>query len=78
MGGYMGKMAWIDLSTQKVRSTRFRRKSGEKYIGGTGLAAWALREAPFGSLDPLGPENVLIFAAGPLTGANVPLLDVMP
>lgn len=41
-------------------------------VGGTALAAYMMRHLRFGEIDPLGPENVLIFASGPLTGANVP------
>ena len=41
-------------------------------VGGTALAAYLMRQCRFHEIDPLGPENVLIFAAGPLTGANVP------
>jgi aldehyde:ferredoxin oxidoreductase len=72
MGGYMGKMAWIDLSTQKVKVEEIPEEVRRKYIGGTGLAAWVLQQFPFASIDPLGPENVLVFSTGPLTGANVP------
>ena len=43
-----------------------------KYIGGTALSAYIMRQTRFHEIDPLGPENVLIFSAGPLTGATVP------
>ena len=40
-----------------------------RYLGGAGfIAYYLLREVPPGT-DPLGPENRLIFACGPLTGA---------
>ncbi|MGA2989724.1 MAG: aldehyde ferredoxin oxidoreductase family protein [Candidatus Korobacteraceae bacterium] len=72
MGGYMGKLAWIDLSTGSVKIEEIPEDVRRSYIGGTGLGAYILRRFPFHKLDPLGPENVLIFATGPLTGANVP------
>jgi aldehyde:ferredoxin oxidoreductase len=72
MGGYMGKLAWIDLSTGSVRVDEIAEDVRRNYLGGTGLAAYLLRQFPFHAIDPLGPENVLIFATGPLTGANVP------
>ena len=72
MGGYMGKLAWIDLSTGSVKIEEIPEDVQRSYIGGTGLGAYILRRFPFHKLDPLGPENVLIFATGPLTGANVP------
>jgi aldehyde:ferredoxin oxidoreductase len=40
-----------------------------RYLGGAGfIAYYLLKEVPPGT-DPLGPENRLIFACGPLTGA---------
>ncbi len=72
MGGYMGKFAWIDLSTGGVKVEEISEDVRRKYIGGTGLAAYIMRRCRFSEIDPLGPENVLIFSSGPLTGANVP------
>ncbi len=43
-----------------------------KYVGGRMfIAHYLLKELPQGA-DPLGPENMLIFAAGPVTGTPVP------
>ena len=40
----------------------------EKYLGGVGVASKLLfEECPKGA-DPLGPENPIIFAVGPLNG----------
>jgi aldehyde:ferredoxin oxidoreductase len=72
MGGYVGKLGWIDLSTGAVRVEEIPEDVRRKYIGGTGLGAYIMRRSRFADIDPLGPENILIFAAGPLTGANVP------
>ena len=72
MGGYMGKLAWIDLSTGSVRLEEIQEDVRRKYIGGTGFGAYIMQQSRFHEIDPLGPGNVLIFAAGPLTGANVP------
>ena len=72
MSGYMGKLAWIDLTNTKVRVEEIPEDARRKHIGGTGLAAYILRQCAFKDIDPLGPENVLIFSTGPLTGASVP------
>jgi aldehyde:ferredoxin oxidoreductase len=72
MGGYMGKLARIDLSTGTVQEEEISEEVRRKYIGGTGLAAHLLRQSPFHAIDPLGPQNTLIFSTGPLTGATVP------
>ncbi len=43
-----------------------------KYLGGRGLAAkWLYERLPAG-IDPLGPENILIFSTGTLTGTSAP------
>jgi aldehyde:ferredoxin oxidoreductase len=72
MGGYMGKLAWIDLSTGSVRVEEITEDVRRKHIGGSGLGAYIMSRFRFHEIDPLGPENILIFASGPLTGANVP------
>jgi aldehyde:ferredoxin oxidoreductase len=72
MGGYMGKLAWIDLSTGSVKVEQISEDTRRKFIGGTGLSAYMMRRFRFDEIDPLGPENILIFSSGPLTGANVP------
>ncbi len=72
MGGHMGKLARINLSTGETKVEDISEEVKRKYIGGTALSAYLLAQTRFHEVDPLGPENVLIFSAGPLTGANVP------
>jgi aldehyde:ferredoxin oxidoreductase len=72
MGGHMGKLARIDLSTGETKVEDISEEVRRKYIGGTALSAYIMKQTRFHEVDPLGPENVLIFSAGPLTGANVP------
>ena len=43
-------------------------------IGGKGLGAWLLARQVTQGTDPLGPENPLIFAVGPLTGTLAPAM----
>jgi hypothetical protein len=54
MGGYMGKLAWIDLSANTVKVEEIAEDVRRKYIGGTGLASYILRQFPFNKIDPLG------------------------
>ncbi|GAG29438.1 unnamed protein product, partial [marine sediment metagenome] len=59
---------YVDLSQKKYWVER-REDLFEKYLGGAGVAIQLLKEeCPAGSSDPLGPENPIIFAVGPLTG----------
>lgn len=41
----------------------------EKWLGGTGVAVQLMREHMNPKVDPLSPENVIVFATGPLTPA---------
>jgi aldehyde:ferredoxin oxidoreductase len=41
-------------------------------LGGIGLAVWLIERSVHGPLDPLGPENPLVFAAGPFAATPVP------
>jgi aldehyde:ferredoxin oxidoreductase len=71
MNGYWGKILRVDLSTGDITVEEPPESFYRRYLGGAGLIGYyLLKEVPKGA-DPLGPENVLIFAAGPVTG--VPL-----
>ena len=71
-GGYFGKFLDINLTTGEVRTRTFDEAHGRKYLGGTGLASYYMyTEIPKGA-DPLGPENLLIMAPGPLCGTQFP------
>lgn len=71
-GGYTGKVLRVNLTDGSWRDEVFDDDTLRKYIGGSGLAAKILYEETDGQTDPLGPENVLIFMTGPLTGTKVP------
>lgn len=69
--GYNGRILRVDLSRRKVdvetRTDLFYRK----YLGGRGIISYfLLTEAP-ADADPLGPDNMLIFAPSVITGAQV-------
>ena len=73
IGGYAGKVLHVNLSRHEHRVEEFSPEECRAYIGGSGLAAKRLWEMTRKETDPLGPENVLIFMTGPLTGTKVPL-----
>ena len=72
MGGWTGKLMRVDLTSGKCKGEDIPRQWLEDYIGGRGLADRYLYEEMDPSVDPLAPENVLIFATGPLTGTPAP------
>jgi aldehyde:ferredoxin oxidoreductase len=70
--GYAGQIAEIDLTQGKVAARPLSREFALSYLGGTGFAARVLWDSVKPSTDPLSPDNVLIFAVGPLTGTFFP------
>ncbi|MDP6152904.1 MAG: aldehyde ferredoxin oxidoreductase family protein [Phycisphaeraceae bacterium] len=72
MFGYAGKLLRINLSTGDIWSEALTESRARKFLGGRGIGAQILfDEVPTGA-DPLGPENRLIFAMGPLAGTAAP------
>jgi len=73
--GYFRKHLHVDLSDGSCRRLDLSDDFLEKYIGGRGFGAklvWDhLRRHDF-RIDPLGPENLLVVAPGPLTGTYLP------
>jgi aldehyde:ferredoxin oxidoreductase len=71
-GGYTGKVLRVDLNKKTSTVEPLDYREAHRFIGGRGLAAKLLfDELPLGA-DPLGPENKLVLATGPLTGTLVP------
>jgi aldehyde:ferredoxin oxidoreductase len=70
--GYAGKWLYVDLTHGKIEAKEYDRDLAEKYLGGNGLGARLLWENVGPEVDPLAPENWLIFSTGPLCGTVVP------
>ncbi len=69
--GYMGRILRVDLSRRKIEVQPLADELAESYIGGSGFGAKILYEETRPEIDPLGPENLLVFAVGPLTGTRI-------
>ncbi|MGE5580861.1 MAG: aldehyde ferredoxin oxidoreductase family protein [Bacillota bacterium] len=68
MPGYQGKILRVDLTDKRIWVEEKGEDFYRTYWGGRGIIAYyLLNEVPVGA-DPLGPENLLVFAAGPMTG----------
>ena len=72
-GGYMGKggtakVLFVDLSNGDMKEETFGEDILRKFLGGYGLAAKIMYDRQKPGVDPLGPENMLGFLTGPLTG----------
>jgi aldehyde:ferredoxin oxidoreductase len=66
--GFMGKMLWVDLSRSELKDEVLDEKLGRDFLGGYGLGARILFSRQKAGVDPLGPDNILGFTTGVLTG----------
>jgi len=66
------RYADIDLSTGQVRDYHLSEDIVRLYLGGKGLAAYILYQELAPGIDPLSPDNILIFNTTPLTGTGAP------
>ncbi len=71
-GGWGGKILWIDLTREKASIWKYDPSIALNYIGGRGLAIRILWDHLKPGTDPLHPDNLLIFAVGPLTALPLP------
>src|SRR5260370_35135071 len=71
--GYMGAILDVDLSTRSHRVRELTQEMADRWLGGTGLGAHLLWEERAYAADPLGPDNVMVWAPGPFPGTAVPL-----
>ncbi|MEM2660983.1 MAG: aldehyde ferredoxin oxidoreductase family protein [Nitrososphaeria archaeon] len=67
MDEYLKNVLYIDLSRKKFW-IEDRRNLFEEYLGGVGVASKILLEECPKNANPFGPENVIVFAVGPLNG----------
>ncbi len=72
MFGYTGKILYVDLKKKSTKEKSFDEEFARKYIGGVGFAVRLLYDETPPNVDPLSPENNLVFATGPVCGAYVP------
>ncbi len=73
MHGWTGKTVTIDLTDSSITETKSDTGILHSFIGGRGLGVKLFYDTVDPSIDPLSPENILIFATGPLTGTLAPM-----
>jgi aldehyde:ferredoxin oxidoreductase len=69
--GYTGKILRVDLSEGKISVDEPDEIFYRRYVGGRGVALYYLLKELKPGIDPLGPDNLLIFAPSVLTGAPI-------
>ena len=67
-----GRLLSVDLSRGATTERQIDPNLTREYVGGSGLAARLLLDRLAPDLDPLGPDNPLLFITGPLTGTAGP------
>ena len=69
MHGWNGCILRVNLSSGKIGREPLDEGEARLLLGGRALGAKILLEETRAGLDPLGAENTMVWAAGPLTGA---------
>jgi aldehyde:ferredoxin oxidoreductase len=70
--GYAGRVLEIDLNGRAFSFQPLDEEIARLYVGGKGYGTRLLYDRTPAGIDPLGPENPLIFATGPLNGSVAP------
>ena len=67
--GFMGKILNVNLSTSRLSDEALDESLARRFLGGYGLGAKLLYDRMPPGVDPMGPESLLGFFTGPLTGS---------
>ena len=68
----MKKLLVIDLSSKSVHEEQIDPDQARDFIGGSGFTARLLYDKLNESINPLGPDNPLLYMTGPLVGTSMP------
>ena len=69
---YTGKILRVDLTKGELKTEILEENIYRKYLGGSSLASYFLLKELKKGIDPLGPENMLVFTCSVVTGTTVP------
>lgn len=72
MKGWNGRLLRVDLTKGKTAFQEYSSDLATRFVGGRGFAVKLLWDELTPGTNPLSPENMLIFATGPLTGFILP------
>jgi len=73
-GGYAGSILEVDLSRKQFIKKPVEEAVLRKFLGGKGLGAEIIYDRLGPKTDPLGSENCIVVATGPLTGTFAPTM----
>ncbi len=66
--GHQDRILRVNLTTKEIREEHPGEAFYRQFLGGEGIISYYLYKELAPGVDPLGPENKVVFAAGPLTG----------
>ncbi len=69
MEGWAGKVLDINLTDNTIETVPLDREMARLFLGGRGLGARLLWDLVGPEVEPLSPENVLVFTTGPITAS---------
>ncbi|MBN2243076.1 MAG: aldehyde ferredoxin oxidoreductase family protein [Acidobacteria bacterium] len=69
---YAGKVLFVDLAKGILREEELQEKTCRDFIGGNGLGVRVLYEKMRAGVDPMGPDGIVGFVVGNLTGTTAP------
>lgn len=72
MNGWTGRFLRVNLTTRDVRTETFTQEFAQTWLGGRGFALKLLYDELEPGVDPLGPDNKLVVAVGPISGIPAP------
>ena len=72
MFGYAGRVLIVDLDIGRTRAEQLNTDFARKYVGGIGLGMRLWIDHTKQGVDPLGPDNTLVLALGPVSGTMFP------
>lgn len=68
MFGWNGKLIRVNLSNGTITKENLNMQDARNFLGGRGLGTKIMMDEVDPAVEPLSPENKLIFMSGPLTG----------
>ena len=68
MYGWVGKLLRVNLTNGTIQKEALNVNDAKLYLGGRGLGTKIMADEVDPGVEPLSPENKLIFMTGPLTG----------
>jgi len=71
-GGYAGRYLRVDLSSGRLSTLPLPEELASQFLGGNGFGTKILWDEVGRDVDPLSPDNKLVFASGPFTGTIFP------